>query len=321
MIQDFGIIIACCFKDYHFAAGCCASIRYFGGDVPICLIVDGDFNTTSLEKTYGVKIINQKTVKHPFLKENSFGWGLTKMIAFWESPWQNFLFLDADTIIWGDVLDFGDLEHYDMIIDHNLEDWKAEDISRLFFDLEGMKKHFPDFNYQDRPYFVTGVFWGKRGIFSLAEYAELLEFKNRYPDVFKYGEQGLLNFMIFRALDEGKIHLKTAPMQVLMWNYSQEEMRQRFPLEDGKIGNRDWHKEACVIHWAGIKPFLVNDVYSDPMTFMQQKFYEDSQCLIYGNVKINLLLEDLWRYRPTRKFIKKLFGYLLKSPSSLFSNT
>ncbi|WP_434222373.1 hypothetical protein ACOKW7_03225 [Limnospira platensis CENA597] len=101
MIQDFGIIIACCFKDYHFAAGCCASIRYFGGDVPICLIVDGDFNTTSLEKTYGVKIINQKTVKHPFLKENSFGWGLTKMIAFWESPWQNFLFLDADTIIWG----------------------------------------------------------------------------------------------------------------------------------------------------------------------------------------------------------------------------
>lgn len=37
------------------------------------------------------------------------------------------------------------------------------------------------------PILSPGYFGGKRGIFSWAEYAELLEFKNRYPHVFKYG--------------------------------------------------------------------------------------------------------------------------------------
>jgi hypothetical protein len=33
-MKDFGIIVACYQKDYRFAKGCCASIRYFLGDVP-----------------------------------------------------------------------------------------------------------------------------------------------------------------------------------------------------------------------------------------------------------------------------------------------
>jgi hypothetical protein len=103
MIEDFGIIIACCDQDYTFARGCCASIRYFLGDTPIALIIDGTFDTSPLEQTYGVKVINPSTVSSTFLKERSFGFGLTKMIAFWESPWKHFLYLDADTVVWFNI--------------------------------------------------------------------------------------------------------------------------------------------------------------------------------------------------------------------------
>jgi hypothetical protein len=55
-MEDFGIIIACCDQDYLFAKGCCASIRYFLGDVPICLLIDGTFSVSALEKSYGVRV-------------------------------------------------------------------------------------------------------------------------------------------------------------------------------------------------------------------------------------------------------------------------
>ena len=58
MIEDFGIIVACCDQDYFMAKACCASIRNFLGDVPICLITDGTFSVRSLEKTYGIHVIN-----------------------------------------------------------------------------------------------------------------------------------------------------------------------------------------------------------------------------------------------------------------------
>ena len=48
-MKDFGVIVACYDKEYSFAKGCSASIRYFSGDVPIFLIVDGDFSIKELE--------------------------------------------------------------------------------------------------------------------------------------------------------------------------------------------------------------------------------------------------------------------------------
>lgn len=103
-MKDFGIIVAYYRKDYNFAKGCCASIRYFLGNIPICLIVDGTFSVRELEKTYGVCALYRDNVTNHVLRERSFGLGLPKMVSFWESPWENFLYLDADTVVWGDFL-------------------------------------------------------------------------------------------------------------------------------------------------------------------------------------------------------------------------
>jgi hypothetical protein len=55
-------------------------------------------------------------------------------------------------------------------------------------------------------------FFGKKEhILALDEYMEILDFTEMHPGIFKYGEMGFLNFMLFRAADEGRIRLGKAP--------------------------------------------------------------------------------------------------------------
>lgn len=132
-MEDFGIIVACCPSDYLFAKGCCASIRHFLGEVPICLLFDGVFSDHTIEKIYGVKIIDHTTVKLKLLRQKSFGWGKTKMIGFWESPWKYFLMLDADTNIWGNVLSYANFADADLIVDRPVSEYSNIAISQFFF--------------------------------------------------------------------------------------------------------------------------------------------------------------------------------------------
>lgn len=309
-MKDFGIIIACCHKDYNFAKGCCASVRHFMGNVPICLIVDGTFSTEEIERVYGAKIINRNSVRHPTLKNRSFGFGLTKMLAFWESPWEKFLFLDADTVVWGNLLERIKPEQicseYDLIADHAPECLTKDIVSSFFFDVDSIEKFFPKFRWQNYQYWVTGVFFAKRGIFKLEEYLEILDFNERNPGVFKLGEQGMLNFMTFRAVQEERIKITSQKMQVLVRQYSKEQLQEMFPICSKGPVLRDTDLPA-VIHWAGAKPFIVNtNLFSEPMNFFRCKFAFDAWSISEFFAKTSLAIEDFHRFRPKARFVRKL---------------
>ena len=272
-MEDFGIIVACCYQDFLFAKGCCASIRHFLGDVPICLLVDGTFSVSSLEKAYGVRVLNRTNVTNELLKARSFGWGKTKMVAFWESPWEHFLVLDADTNVWGNVLHYADFKNYDAIIDKPRYGYPDEMVCEFFFEIKAIEKYFPDFNWQAHrhDYFCTGTFFGTRGIFSLEEYINILDFTEQHPGIFKYGEMGFLNFMLFRAADAGRIRLGQVPMQLIVPDFEREELQKRFPVKD--TGPVVQNEEATVIHWCGPKPRLsTSQVYPEPMSFCRRQF-------------------------------------------------
>jgi hypothetical protein len=299
-MEDFGIIIGCCDQDYLFAQGTCASIRHFMGDVPICLLVDGISAPAvrAMEKTYNVQVINHVRVADPFLKKNSFSWGLTKMISFWESPWPNYLFLDADTIVWGDVYQqFADFKDYDFVVDLPESVYTDADVSYWFFDVNAIEKHFPDFDwrkYRER-YFCTGTFFTKRNIFSLEEYKQMLAFMKKNPGIFKFGEMGLLNFMIFRGVQQGKLRVASKDMQWLMPDFPIAEEEKRFPFSENQPsleGNK-----PNVIHWCGPKPVsLRNDVYVEPMTFCRKKFMKDAWDYTGWGANAAMASEDLIRY-------------------------
>ncbi|PAX53387.1 hypothetical protein CK510_14295 [Brunnivagina elsteri CCALA 953] len=308
-MEDFGIIIACSDQDYMLAKGCCASIRYFIGDVPICLIVDGDFSTQALEKTYGVKVINKKNVCSDVLRERSFGFGLTKMIAFWESPWKHFLYLDADTIVWFNILKFANFQHYDVIIDKPRYERPDEDICNFFFDIKGIEKYYPDFRWQEHRhhYFCTGAFFGTRDIFKLEEYVEILDLISQCPKLFFPGEQGFLNFMLFRAADRGNIRLGQESIQLLVPDFEQHSLKKRFSFSQS---NPIYQNEDVIIHWCGPNKPTSNasNVYSKPMTFYRQKFVSDAFTNTEMQLQLRLSLEDaqlsLSRYK--NKFLRKI---------------
>ena len=308
-MEDFGIIIACCDQDYHYAKGCCGSIRHFLGDVPICLIIDGEFSAPELEKAYGVKVINRLNVKHKILQERSFGWGLTKMVAFWESPWSNFLFLDADTVVWGDMLKYANFKDFDAIVDRPLYKDTFEEVSRFFFTTQEVEKHFPEFQWQKHfgEYFCTGTFFAKRDLFSLDEYIYILDFIKKVPNVFWFGEQGFLNMMIFRGADAGKLRLGQSSFQVIVPKFTADELKNRFPVDkSGPIVQGD---DACVIHWAGPKPTLSNSqAYSEPMNFSRRKCMSETRHLSGLPAEALLRSEELNReliiYQ--KKFVRKV---------------
>ncbi len=296
-MEDFGVIVACCDQDYLFAKGCCASIRHFlGDDVPICLLVDGTFSVSDLEKAYNVRLINRLNVTHPVLRERSFGWGKTKMVAFWESPWKNFLVLDADTIVWGNLLKFANFKDFDFIIDQPTDEYSDAAVTEFFFDIPGVEKHFPNFPWQQyrNNYFCTGCFFAKRDVFSLDEYIDILDFVAENPQIFKYGEMGFLNFMIFRAVSEGKIRLGQQDWQFLVPDFPVEHSKKRFPM--GETGPVVQGEDATVIHWCGPKPMLSSSqVYSEPMSFCRRKFLRDSGSAGLG-AEVTLQIEDFYRY-------------------------
>jgi hypothetical protein len=314
-MKDFGIIVACCYQDYLFAKGCCTSIRHFLGDVPICLIVDGTFSVESLEKAYGVRVINRNTVKNEVLRNRSFGWGKTKMIAFWESPWKHFLVLDADTNVWGNILKYEDFANFDVIIDKPRYEQSDEFVSKFFFEVKEIERHFPDFNWRSyhNDYFCTGTFFATRDIFSLDEYIDILNFTEKYPGVFKYGEMGFLNFMLFRAADEGRIRLGKAAMQLIVPDFDQEELRKRFPITEA--GPVVQNEEALVIHWCGPKPMLATSkAYSAPMSFCRKQFLKDERGYTGAIANFWLRLEDSYSLLNVykNKIIRRLSQYRKK---------
>ena len=296
-MEDFGIIVACCASDYLFAKGCCASIRHFLGDVPLALLIDGTFPVDSMEKAYGVKVVNRLNVSNKVLRERSFGWGKTKMIGFWESPWKHFMMLDADTMVWGNVLKYANFKDYDMIIDRPCYSYTDKDITKFFFDIQGVEQHFPDFNWQKyrNNYYCTGAFFGTRDIFTLDEYVEILDFTEKHPEIFKYGEMGFLNFMIFRAVQQGRIKVGQEDLQLLVPDFEQQEIRKRFPMESsGPV----WKDEtATAIHWCGPKPTLATSkVYADPMSFFRRKYLSEAEGLTGLPAEVSLQLEDFQRF-------------------------
>ena len=305
-MKDFGVIVICCNSDYWSAKACCASIRYFMGDIPICLLVDGTFKVDDLKKTYGVHILNRTNISNPVLREKSFGWGLTRMIAFWESPFEYFLILDADTIVWGDMTKYADFDKYDLIIDKPKQSYSCEDINKWFFDTSKICSYFPDFQWQNRSYVCHAVLFSRKYIWDLNEYIQILDLRAKEPEMFFYGDMGFINFMMFSGSDKGDFRLDQADIQIIVQDYNQDELKNHFPLEN--LDNNLTPKETKVIHYAGIKALLSNqNFYIDPMTFFRKKFLKDAYNL--NNFFCDLYLkseEYILRHPKVAKAIKYL---------------
>jgi hypothetical protein len=306
--NNFGVIITCSKNDYIFAKGCCASVRHFMGDVPICLLVDG-VDCSEIAKVYNAQILTRADIQNPTLKEMSFGWGLTKMNAFWYSPFEHFMLLDADTAIWGDMLAGIDFDKYDVIIDAPKVPYTDEAIQSYFFDIPRLQQLYPDFKHKGLPYVCTGIIYAKKNALDMEQYINFLNMKEARKEIFKFGEQGYLNFTIFYAKQQGKIRVENRDIQYIVGDYPTDHMISRFKMVNDKPVVDDG---GVIIHWAGAsKPVISNPsgYYTAPMTFFRKKFLSDSQ-LNPSLIENKLKKEDaLWRRKNP---IQGSFWYIIK---------
>lgn len=290
--EGFGVNIACYRGDYQFAKACVASARHHLGEIPICLFVDGDFSVGELESTYGISTVYARDVADEELRRRSYGYGLTKMIVFWASPFERFLYLDADTVMWGNVLEGVDLAQADFIFNQPHEAYTEYIIKDQYFDYDRLFRHTESFRWQGLPFFNSGTFIARRGLFSTADYYELLELKLKDDSLFPTGEQGILNVMVFRAVEQGRITAAQAALQTVVPVVPIEQLRRRFPIERGQA--RVTPGDHTIIHWAGVKPFVLrSDVFREPMTHYRRVSLRDRRSLLTVVAGAALVFEDL----------------------------
>jgi hypothetical protein len=275
-------------------------------------VIDTDFDSRPFEKRYGVTTIRRRDVRHPGLRQWSFGAGITKLVAFWEAPFERIFHIDADAVIWGDVrrnIPDGD---WDVVFNEPHEEI-TEFIQRTqYFDPNIIFKHIEPFPWQGNSYFNAGVVYLKRGALDLNEYIKMLEGKRNYPDVFINMDQGILNILVFRALKSGKIKATQAHLQSAVPVLPKAELKWRFPIQNGKP--MPW-VQPSVVHWAGPKPYTTNpDVFSLPMDYFREIGMREFGLPGWVPAKAAMRADEIWHrdcpqaVARLKRVIKKAIG-------------
>jgi hypothetical protein len=268
MSKEIGFSVSCYKGDLPLLRGCLASIRYFAQEAPICLVIDGDFDSRIFEKRYGATTIRRRDVLNTDLRQWSFGYGMTKLVALWESPFEAAIHIDADAVLWGDIRKNLPKSDWDFVFNEPHEEITEFIQKTQYFEPSFVSKHITDFVLQNNPYFNTGVFGFKRGFLDLRECLKLMQLRHANIEMFGAGDQGVLNILVFLASQRGTIKVSDAHLQSVVPVLAKSELQQRFRIENGIPVL--WHKPTA-IHWAGPKPYTTNpDVFSLPMDFFRE---------------------------------------------------
>lgn len=249
--REFGISIPCYWGDVDLLSGCLASLRDFYPDTPVCLIPHGSVNIQYFLKRYGCTYIAPESV-HPQLKKVSYGYGLTKMIAFWHSPFESFLHIDADTVCWGKFFDRNWMNDADFVANTSHEVVTADLIRQQYFDTRVLPQRWKPVAVNEALLFNSGTFGARRGLFSLEAYIELRSLMSEVPNAI-FTDQGVLNLFIqLQCGQVDSIRFHQRDLQVVVPVFSASELSTRFQI--AKRVPEIAEGDKVLIHWAGPKP-------------------------------------------------------------------
>lgn len=271
---SLGVVTACHRGDYFMAKATCASIRHFLPDAPICVVVDGDFSIAELERVYGVIPLYLHNLKDQRLRVLCPGSGKSKLAALWEGPFDKFLYLDSDALVWGNILSRLEQETADFIVFANQQAFSHEQqaVSHYFFDVDLLKQVQPEFRWEARPYFCTGAFVAGRNAVGIEHYLGIEKVAEKHPQLFKFWEQGMLNFSVFNESDHGRLRYSVEDLQYIPVDHSRKSSEARFQC---RLLEPPVEVDApTVIHFCGRKPLLQNwNAYSRPFTAFRLQHY------------------------------------------------
>jgi len=248
-----------------------ASMRHFCPTVPICLVVDGTFDVSDLEKEYALIVLRIPELPSPEMRELIGGNYRAKLAAMWEGPFEFYVWMDSDAIIWGDFtsqirtdLDFQIFWSEISIPADAVEipPW----LPHFYFDPIKLRKFDATFDWRGHPYFSAGVYASRRNAIPYERWIEVDSWNQQEADgLFKFGDMGVLNYLVHSLAQRGRLKVSTGDLQHIVGHQGKEE------LEKDCAGN-GWHfpktiRRPRIAHFCGRKPFLFDyKAYSRPFT-------------------------------------------------------
>lgn len=237
-----GVIVLVSAGDVYLAKACCASIRQSMGDIPITLLSDGpEVNTRELLRLPNVKhVVAQKVAGENGRFLTGF-W--VKLLVFWAIPYERFLYLDADTLVWGDIRAYAEFDKYDFIAAYHFTNpHVVQTPEECTFDMDVIAKLYPALNWRGQIDANNGAFFARRGVFSEENLVKL-----RKMECWKCYENGLVNYLRWRAANEGTPRMGGHQLQLFPANSAMSPQDRFLP--------RDCQRPA-IIHWITQKPRL-----------------------------------------------------------------
>jgi hypothetical protein len=290
----FGFVTGCHAGDKFMVGATLASMRHYCPDVPICLIADGDVDVSDLEREYDLIVLRIADLPSQEMREMIGGSYRVKLAAMWEGPFEHYVWMDSDAIVWGDItrqvrtdLDF-QIFWPEISIPADADEVPSW-LPHFYFELDKLMKFDPDFEWRGYPYFSAGVYACRRNVISYDQWAETEQWAQQEPGLFQFGDQGILNYLVHSKSHRGVIKTACSDLQ---WSRSFE----RDSIEKDCV-NAGWHfpekvSKPMVLHFCGSKPFTTNfKGYSRPFTIARLEHYRRRRSSLGAWVYI--FLEDV----------------------------
>ena len=267
----FGFVTGCHAGDKFLVQATLASITYYCPKTPICLIVDGDFDVSDLEREYDLIVLRVSELGSGKMRDLVSGNCRAKHAAMWEGPFEFYVWLDSDAIVWGDFtpqvrtdVDF-QIFWSEISLPSDVTEIPAW-MPHFHFDPVKLQQFDPDFDWRGKAYFSAGVFACKRGAIPFEKWMEVETWGKKTPGLFgDFGDQPLLNYFVHSMSQRGDLEVAMSDLQHIWGHHGKEEL-----IED--CAGSYWHfpreiRRPRVAHFCGRKPFLFDrQSYSRPFT-------------------------------------------------------
>jgi hypothetical protein len=266
----FGFVTGCHEADKFIVQATLASIRHYFPDVPICLTVDGDFDVSNLEREYDLIVLRVSELPSEEMRKLICGDHRAKLAALWEGPFEFYVWLDSDAIVWGDFT-----SHVRTDVDFQIF-WSEISIPRdateipawlphFYFDPVKLRRFDPDFEWRGNAYFSSGAFACGRNAIPFDVWDRTECWARQSTGLFAWGEMGMLNYLVYSMAQRKELKIALSDLQHIAGHHGVDELKQ-------DCVDSDWHfpktiRRPRVAHFCGRKPVLFDrNTYSRPFT-------------------------------------------------------
>jgi len=199
------------------------------------------------------------------------GNGRAKLAAMWEGPFEFYVWLDSDAIVWGDFtpqvrsdVDFQIFwSEISVPVDaQEVPPW----MTHFYFDPSKLKRFDPEFDWRGHAYFSSGAFGCRRDAIPFRTWTQAESWSKEMPGLFgDFYEQPLLNYFVHSMTQRGELKVAMSDLQHITGHHGIDELKQ-------DCADSNWHfpkkiRRPRVAHFCGRKPFLFDrQSYARPFT-------------------------------------------------------